>query len=116
MDANSKRFHDRLRRIEGAHGAGAQTVIRPDGLVVLRRRTRLRLGGPWRSLGLVVICLVLFKAFMIWNQGEVGYAARLADLESRSSGHRAVAWVLALDPVSLFLARSLTESVGPPPE
>lgn len=115
MDANHDRFQERLRRIDHSVSPSDQgVVVRPDGVVVARRR-RLRLSVPWRSATLALICCFLLKGFMIWHQGEADYAARLADLSARSSGHRAAAWILALDPVSAWIGDRLTQTLGRPP-
>lgn len=115
MDANYNRFQERLRRLDnGSATDGRGVVVRPDGLVVPRRR-RVRLSFPWRSLALAVICCLLLKGFMIWHQGEAGYAARLADLSARTAGHRAAAWILSMDPVSSLIGATLTDMLGRPP-
>lgn len=115
MDANYNRFQERLRRLD--HSASTDdrgVVVRPDGLVVPRRR-RFRLSFPWRSLALAVICCFLFKGFMVWHQGEAGYTARLAELSEETPGHQAAAWILSLDPVSSWIGATLTDTLGRPP-
>lgn len=115
MDANYDRFQERLRRMNpSGAGEGHGVVVQPDGLVVPRRR-RVRLSFPWRSLILAVICCFLFKGFMIWHQGEADYAARLAELSDQSTGHRAAAWVLSMDPVSVWIGTTLRDAIGRPP-
>ena len=115
MDANYNRFQERLRRIDhSAADMDHSVVMRPDGLVVPRRR-RLRLSVPWRSVTLAIICCFLLKGFMIWHQGEADYATRLADLDDRTAGYRAAAWVLGLDPISSWIGSVLTDTLGRPP-
>jgi hypothetical protein len=117
MDANYDRFQNRLRRIEGAHGPGAAAglTVRSDGLVVPRKRPGLKLGVPWRSLMLAATCCFLLKGFMIWHQGEAGYAACLTDLEAQGGGHATAAWLLSMDPVSVAIAGLMTDVIGRPP-
>jgi len=115
MDANYSRFQERLRRIDHSVSSADQgVVVRPDGLVVPQRR-KLRLSVPWRSVTLALICCFLLKGFMIWHQGEADYAARLADLGTRGAGHQVAAWILALDPVSVWIGDTLTQTLGRPP-
>jgi hypothetical protein len=115
MDANYNRFQERLRKLDHASAADDRgVVVRPDGLVVPRRR-RVRLSFPWRSLVLAVICCFLLKGFMIWHQGEARYSARLADLSGQTAGHQAAAWVLSMDPVSSWIGTALTDTLGRPP-
>lgn len=115
MDANYNRFQDRLRRIEQPRAQGGRdVVVRPDGLVVPRRR-RVHLSMPWRSVTLAVICCLLLKGVMIWHQGAPGYGARLEELRSNGAGHRVAAWVLAMDPVSVAIGAALTRMIGRPP-
>jgi len=106
MDANYNRFQERLRRIDGAAPlpAGAR-----------RRRSRRRIGLPWRSLVLAITCCFLLKGVMIWHQGAADYAARLAVLEDQGGGHRVAAWLLSIDPVSGWIGSTLNATIGPPP-
>lgn len=113
MDANYNRFQERLRRIEGA--AGADVTVRPDGLIVRRRRVRSRLRFPWHSMALAVTCCFLLKGAMIWHQGEAAYAARLSEMQGGDRGQQAAAWLLAVDPVSGAIGAALRETLGPPP-
>lgn len=117
MDANTRRFHERLQRIEGASApqTSREQRVRPDGLIVTVRRRRGRLRVPWRSLMLALTCCFLLKAGLIWHQGEAAYAVRLAALQDQSQGHRVAAWLLATDPVSVALARQATYWIGPAP-
>ena len=115
MDANYNRFQERLRRLD--HSAAAQdhaVVVRPDGLVVPRRR-RIRLSFPWRSLALALVCCFLFKGFMIWHQGTAGYQARLEELSDQTMGYQTAAWLLSMDPVSAWIGATLTDALGRPP-
>ena len=115
MDANYNRFQERLRRLDQSVARDESGVIvRPDGLVMPRRR-RIRLSFPWRSLALAVTCCFLFKGFMIWHQGAADYAARLAELSVQTPGHQAAAWLLSMDPVSSWIGATLTDAIGRPP-
>lgn len=116
MDPNLSRFNQRVNRIE--RRAAAQIprnmYIRPDGLVGYRRPI-WRPGIPWHSLMLAVICALALKGFMIWHQGTEAYADRLAGLQSGTRGAQIAAQVLSMDPVSTWLADSLTLVLGAPP-
>jgi hypothetical protein len=115
VDANYNRFQERLRRLDHTSASDdSGVVVRPDGLIVPRRR-RIRLSFPWRSLALAVTCCFLFKGFMIWHQGAAEYSARLAELSDQTAGHQAAAWLLAMDPISAWIGATLTDALGRPP-
>lgn len=113
MDANHNRFQERLRRIEG--GAVQSRTVRPDGLIVPRRRRSLVVRVPWRSVMLALVCCFLLKGGLIWHQGAVEYADRLAELEGQGGGHAVAAWILSIDPLSAAIANGMTGMIGPPP-
>jgi hypothetical protein len=117
MDSNMSRFNQRVNRIE--RGAAAHIpqnmYLRPDGLVAYRRPI-WRPGIPWRSMILAAICILALKGFMIWHQGTDAYAERLAGLQSGTRGAQIAAQVLSMDPVSTWLAESLTLVLGAPPD
>lgn len=117
MDQNLSRFNQRVNRIERSASARLprNMHIRSDGLVEYRKPL-WRPGIPWRSLTLALACFLALKGFMIWHQGETGYAARLAELETGTTGGQIAARVLSMDPASTWIAQQISAVIGAPPD
>ncbi|MEM1375269.1 MAG: hypothetical protein AAGF78_12895 [Pseudomonadota bacterium] len=98
----SRAFGKRINRIERKHrklARGGVTVLRSDGLMVLRpRRT-----GFARILAFVLISAAVFccfKAIVYVADGPISYEARLAQLETGTGPEAMAARLMEVDPLT----------------
>lgn len=104
-------FESRLARLIRRHRrmihGGVAYRVRPDGLITAHPRRSLSGLFPLRTLALLALALLGFKALILTALGEATFAARLADLQAGSGIERAGAWLMQPDPVTAGLAAAL---------
>ena len=102
-------FETRLSRLLRKHRAmakGYTTVIRSDGLIVVKPKRSAQISG--RSVLLVVAAFVLFKAILIASLGNSLYAERVDRLSVGTPVERAGAFIMQIDPVSAAVAEQMS--------
>ncbi len=108
-DAYVKSYDKRVREINKKHRKMAQGVVHSinhDGLIIARPRRRgPRL--PWKGIALMVAGFFLFKAFLLINLGPQGFEDRVAALNAGTTFEQVGSYVMALDPVTEFLAEQI---------
>lgn len=108
-DAQMQEFDQRLRRIDRQHQAlarGFVLSVSKDGLIVARPAREGR-PLPWRGLLLVLVAMMLFKGMLHAQIGPQNYDDRIARLEAGTVAEKAGAYVMAADPVTLWLSERL---------
>ncbi|MEM8591719.1 MAG: hypothetical protein AAGF13_04245 [Pseudomonadota bacterium] len=101
----SPAFGRRLNRLERKHrrlARGGVTVLRSDGLMVLRPRRF----GLFRFLGfvaLVAASMIVFKAAVFTAEGPITYQARLDRLAGGTGPETMAARVMEIDPATQFV-------------
>jgi len=106
-DANYARFNKRVHEIERRHNRLSSAYVRLEernGLLIPVERKRLRRGLPLRGITLALSAFLVFKGFLLAYLGPVTYADRVALLESGNVVEQAGAWIMALDPISVWIA------------
>lgn len=109
-DANFARFNKRVREIEGRHKRLASGYVRleeRDGLLVPVERVRPRRSLPLRGITLSLVAFLLFKGFLLAYLGPITYGDRLAALETGNAAERLGGWIMAADPVTLWIASQI---------
>jgi hypothetical protein len=105
-DPNMKNFEQRLARIDKIHKAGG--AFESSGTLGRAyfdaTRPRRRRGVSLRALAFLFAAALLFKAAILAQLGQDGYAERVAALANGSVFEQAGAWVLQADPATLKLA------------
>ena len=97
MDTQREEFYGRVARLERGRSAPGRGGRRPGGTL-----------GNWlRPAVLVLVALFVTKAVVHARIGAESYDYRIALLASGDGADRVGAWVLAADPVTLGLARTL---------
>lgn len=103
--SNPRSFGRRIGRLERKHrrlSRGAVTVLRSDGLMVMRPR---RNGLP-RLIAFLLLAgagLTVFKAVAFVSQGEAVYEAQVNELAAGTPPEAVAAKILHIDPVSEFI-------------
>ena len=101
------RFEKRVSALGRKHRAmsnGYTTVLRDDGLIVVRPRRRPRRFFPLKGTLALVAGFFLFKALMLSSLGEITYNERVAKLNQGTIVEKGGAWVMQTEPVTYFLA------------
>lgn len=106
-------FERRMRRINRRHtklSQGYVTAINDDGLVVAKPQRR-RSGSTLRGLALIAIVILVFKGFLHAQLGIDAYDERVERLAGGNVVEQAGAWVMAPDPVTLFISGNISSLV-----
>lgn len=107
-NANYARFNKRVHEIERRHDRLASGYVRleeRDGILIpVGARAPRRRGLPLRGISLVLGAFLVFKAFLYTYLGAGIYLDRVALLESGSIVEKAGAWIMAVDPITLWIA------------
>lgn len=82
---------------------GYTTYVGKNGVITAKPKA-MRLRLPVKGAVLMVLCFFCFKAFMLAANGPATYQDRLATLENGSAIEALGARVLAIDPVTQFIA------------
>jgi len=102
-------FDERLHLLARKHNAmshGYVTRMQPDGLIVARpRRRSMRISG--RAVFLFLAAFIGFKAFLVANLGPQAYEDRLARLEAGTVVEKAGAFVMQVDPLTMYAAQTI---------
>ncbi|MEL6914102.1 MAG: hypothetical protein AAFP13_06340 [Pseudomonadota bacterium] len=106
-------FGRRIGRLERKHrklSRGAVTVLRSDGLMVMRPRRR---GLPRliAFLFLAGVGLTLFKVLAFVAQGEAVYTAQVDELAAGTRPEAVAASILEIDPVTGFLIETAAPQI-----
>ena len=105
-------FDDRVNVVDGKHAKllrrGYTVRVDRNGLLVAQPKPR-KFRFPIRGLALLVGGFFCFKALALGMNGPATYGDRLASLESGTVVEVLGARVLAIDPVTQFLA----DKIGP---
>lgn len=110
-DANYARFNNRVRAIERRHkrlGSGYVRLEERDGLLVPVERVRVRRGLPLRGITLALSAFLAFKGFLLAYLGPVTYLDRVGILEGGSVVEKAGAWLMGVDPITLWIAEQFS--------
>lgn len=103
---NSQNFDKRMERILRKHqniAHGYVPVLTEDGLIVAAPKKRpLRL--PLRLMATTLVLAMAFKIMLFVAIGETAYAERVASLQAGGEWERVGAWVMAADPVTVWVA------------
>ncbi|MEL6806931.1 MAG: hypothetical protein AAFO97_04045 [Pseudomonadota bacterium] len=100
-------FNKRLSVLGRKHQAmsrGFTTVMRSDGLIVVRPNRALRRGFPIKGLLALVLGFFVFKAIMVSSLSEITYNERVAKLKQGGAFEQGGAWLMQIDPVTAYLA------------
>jgi len=109
-EAQTQNFDDRLRRIDQQHRAMARGFVLSvsrDGLVVARPESR-RARFPWRVAMFLLIAVLGFKVMLHAYMGDGAYNDRVARLASGTTAEQVGAYVLAADPVTVWVSTLIT--------
>lgn len=110
VDRNLKDFYGRVDRIERIHGAGggfeAAGTLGMSHFNRRRRPLRRRL-GLLAPLVLILCGFVVIKSAMLAVIGQDNYQSRITSLEEGSATEKAAAYVLRMDPMSIYLSDRL---------
>jgi hypothetical protein len=68
---------------------------------------RVRRSLPVRGITLSLVAFLFFKGFLIAYLGPITYGDRLATLEAGNVAERLGGWIMAADPVTLWIAGQL---------
>jgi len=101
----SRPFGRRLSRLERKHrrlARGGVTVLRSDGLMVLRPRRFGFLRLFW-FIAFAAAALVTFKAVVYVADGPISYQARLDRLAAGTGPEAVTARVMEVDPATQFV-------------
>ena len=106
-------FDRRMRRISKRQSKlshGYTTKVNPDGLVVAKPQRR-SFRGTLR--GLVILCAVMmvFKAVLFAQLGASAYETRVNNLKQGTVIEQTGAWVMAPDPVTVWLSGKIASLV-----
>ncbi|GAB5437209.1 hypothetical protein [Falsiruegeria mediterranea] len=102
-------FNRRVSKLTRKHQAmsrGYTHRLRSDGLIEVKPR-RARPGVSLRALALFVFGFLAFKGFLLANLGPAGYEDRLARLSEGTVVEQGGAALMAVDPVSEFIASKI---------
>lgn len=105
-DAKQLEFGHRLNRIEKHHkklARGYVTTVNHDGLIIAKPKVRSS-GIPIRGIFMCLAAVFLFKAFLLANLGEQGYASRVALLSEGTSIEKIGAYAMTADPLTVWIA------------
>ncbi|ANT59942.1 hypothetical protein AYJ57_05890 [Salipiger sp. CCB-MM3] len=114
MESALKSFERRQRAVAQKHRKLAQgyvTKINRNGVFEhrpIRRISPVRL----RGLLLTILGFLVFKGVMLANLGSDHYAEHLARLSDGSFADKLGAWVLGVDPVTLWIGIGLQALLG----
>ncbi len=109
MENVYSRFERRSNAVRTKHlqmADGFVTRINGNGVLVqvpAKRRGGLSVG----TLLIALLCAVLIKAMNYLQLGESAYAARTAELAQGSSLEQAGAFILQMDPATLWIAQQI---------
>ena len=106
MSQQIRLFERRVSRIERAYANRIPNTysIRADGLVVPKRRSRLRFRFPLRALISGFLCAIFLKGFLIYQLGEASYTARIDTMLAGTTYEQMAAQILMPESVSLWVA------------
>ncbi len=106
-------FDRRMRRISRRHSKlshGYVTTVNSDGLVVAKPQRKGN-GGTLRGLIVVIVVMMVFKAFLHAQLGDAAYQDRVDGLAAGSVFEQAGSWVMAADPVTEMLSTKISSLV-----
>ena len=106
-------FERRMRRINRRHSKLSQgyvTAINSDGLVVAKPQRRAA-RGTLRGVALVVVVVMIFKGFLHAQLGPSAYQDRVDALAAGSVVEQAGAFVMAADPLTLWISSKVVSLV-----
>jgi hypothetical protein len=96
----------KLERKDRAFDRGFETMLRADGLLIVKPRRR-GFGISGKSVFVFLAAFLLFKGLAVAHLGPVTYEERVAQLNSGTFAEKAAAWVMTPDPVSVFVANTI---------
>lgn len=111
-DPHYKEFAGRLRRIDKIHRKGGG--FEADGTLgqshyTAENRERRSLARPT----LVVVGLFVgYKGLLLASLGEANYMARVARLETGTTGEQIGAFLMRIDPLSGFFGNAIAPLIG----
>ncbi|MBT8418997.1 MAG: hypothetical protein KJO42_16290 [Silicimonas sp.] len=106
-------FERRMRRINRRHSKlshGYVTAVNSDGLVVAKPQRRGS-RGTLRGVALIVIVIMVFKGFLHAQLGQQAYEERLQSLASGTVIEKAGAFVMAPDPITVWISSKVVSLV-----
>lgn len=107
MSQSQSDFNKRISSVSRKHSAmsrGYRTVMRSDGLIVVKPKRRLLRGFPIKGLLGLVLGFFVFKALMLASLSEITYNERVAKLNQGGVIEQGGAWVMQIDPATRFLS------------
>ncbi len=107
--ADAQDFDKRLARIVRHHerlSHGAAPVLTAGGLIIARP-VRRSMTLPWRSFTIILLAIMAFKVYSYTSLGPEAYEARVAPYAEGSATERLGAWVMTLDPATIWLAEQV---------
>ena len=102
MSTTGVPFEKRLRNIVRTHqriNQGAVHSMRSDGLIVARPRL-YNPRFPLKGLLLIIVALILFKAYILADLGQATYQERVGALAEGNVFEKVGAWVMQPDAVT----------------
>lgn len=106
MSYSERSFAQRVNSIEKKNrrfSDGYRLEVSDTGLIV-QRSVRKRRFMPWRSLLMIVVGFMLFKALILTNLGAQEYDRRLAGLASGTGFEAMGASIMKRDPVTEWIS------------
>lgn len=109
MNEQFREFQRRVGRIDSAYARRipAAFLMRSDGLLVPKTRSRLRFYFPFRAVFAGFVAVMVVKGFLLFYLGEEGYVARMDAMLVGSAYEELAATLLMPDPVSLWTAERI---------
>ena len=107
MHESQANFNKRLSALNRKHAAmshGFSTLLRSDGLIIIKPNRALRRAFPLKGLLALIFGFFVFKAIMLSSLSEITYNERVAKLKQGGALEQGGAWLMQIEPVTVFLA------------
>lgn len=108
-------FDRRTRRLRKKHfklAKGYTTKMNGNMIVEHRPRNKAASSIPFKGLLMMVAGLAFFKAVIIAHLGTTVYGERIAKLADGTWIEQGGAFVMQIEPVSMFVARFVAPFIG----
>jgi len=113
-DAQMEEFQERIRRVTQGRRRGGAVAAVMSPLGGARRRAHPRRRSLLRPVLLLLAVLMALKAALLMEIGPVDYQGRVERLREGSQVEMAGAWVMQMDPATVWLAEQMRELLKSP--
>lgn len=114
MRGAQQQFHKRQKSVRRKHirmANGYVTKLDRNGVIIQKPDNKAG-GFGVRLLVLLGICFIAFKILLVTNLGAEEYLARLDALEQGKTYQQVGAWLMGLDPVTVFASTQIEQFLG----